>query len=174
MKKINIALIPQTRSADVVHCASHFSEIADRYFLSETSLPHVTLHQLYINEDDIQALVAKINASGVRQSIVLAFDSFSCVTFDGVTHWASLMPDKFDELHQMHKIIAEVISLPVKSHYDPHMTLMSTKQKNYESMVENVKKAYTTIEDTFVLSVGYSDEIGQYLEAIHRFHDTSN
>ncbi|HEU5281422.1 MAG TPA: 2'-5' RNA ligase family protein [Gammaproteobacteria bacterium] len=169
MKLFNIALIPESKSMDVINCAKHFSGIAGQYLLGDLSLPHVTVYQFKARESEIDSVLNKVKSANIEHAINLSFETFSCITFDNKTHWASLMPDNVDELNHMHKTIASAINRPVKSNYDPHMTLMSTQQSDYELLVDSVKQNYRPISDKFVLSVGESDEVGQYLKVIHTF-----
>lgn len=43
----------------------------------------------------------------------------------------------------------------------PHMTLLNTRNKDYEKDVDSIKKSYNPISDKFVLSLGHSDDVGQ-------------
>jgi 2'-5' RNA ligase len=67
----------------------------------------------------------------------------------------------------MHGLIAHIINLPIKKSYDPHMTLISTKNKEYEKEVKKFLSLYEPISDKFVLSLGKLDDIGQLIEVIH-------
>jgi 2'-5' RNA ligase len=169
IKRSNIALIPTQANQQIIDCASHFTEIANNYLLGKQSLPHVTLYQLNGNDHDIPDIIKKLSAIQTIKSIDLSFETFSCISFDQKVHWASLMPDKIAVLMQWHKQIAECMNQPIKPTYDPHMTLMNTKQHDYELLVDAVKLQYKAIKDKFILSIGESDEIGQYLKVIHRF-----
>ena len=48
----------------------------------------------------------------------------------------------------------------------PHLTLLSTTDKNYESKAAPIMKTYRTISDKFVLCMGNCDEIGQFTNII--------
>ena len=171
LKRFNVALIPTQANQQVIDCASHFSKIADNYLLGEHSLPHLTLYQFNASESDITSVIAKLASSPIANPIHLSFETFSCISFDQKVHWASLMPDKMDALTQLHQKVAAILGQPIKPSYDPHMTLMNTRQGDYEVLVDAVKKNYEVIKDTFVLSIGESDEVGQYLKVIHRFEE---
>lgn len=169
MNIFNIALVPRVISLKVIEYARYFSSISDGYLLGEASLPHVTLYQFKGNEDELARIVSELEAVDIRRSLVLRFEEFSCITFDHEVYWASLMPDKVHELTEMHGLIANLINHPVKKNYDPHMTLMSTRDRDYELVVDSLRLDYTPLCDEFILSIGRSDEIGQYLELIHLF-----
>lgn len=166
MNKFNIALVPSQKGPEIIKYARLFSSIAGDYLLGDSSLPHVTLYQFSAHNADIGHIINKLKAQDIKRSLVLQFKGFSCVSFDQKTYWASLMPNHLVELNELHKCIAEIIDQPVKSNFDPHMTLMSTEHADYESMVENVKRDYEPICDNFILTIGESDEIGQYLKVL--------
>lgn len=164
--KYNIALIPSSQSCSVIEYARFLAPIADKYLLGERSLPHVTLYQFYAEESQIELLWETVRSKLDRHTIELAFHEFSCLTFDESTFWASLLPDHGDALMQMHYVVAETIGQPIKQNYDPHMTLMNTKNAAYEERVAILKNRYKPIRDTFVLALGKSDEIGQFTEVV--------
>jgi len=169
--RYNIALIPTTTAGSVIECSRKFAAISGDYLLGDESLPHVTIYQFTAEEDEISLILEKLETSEISKSIDLEFADFSCISFDNITYWASLMPDKVSELNQMHRLVAELLGKPIKRTFDPHMTLMSTKDRNYEQLVDDVKKRYRNIRDTFVLSLGCADEVGQYLKIIYAFND---
>ncbi len=165
--RYNLALIPSSESDAVVKYAHFLLDIADGYLLGEHSLPHVTLYQFQANESDIESIWEKAYSELNQTSIELAFEKFSCITFDRTVFWVSLLPDNDDVLMKMHSIVANVIKQPVKPSYDPHMTLINTKDSSYENLVNKLAKIYTPIKDTFVLALGRSDDIGQLIEIIY-------
>lgn len=170
LKKYNIALIPKSASKRITDFASNLSNISDQYLLGEHSLPHVTLYQFTAKEENIDVICQKIASSSIPRAINLKFNDFSCITFNQKIFWASLLPDRINDLHNMHKMIAEIIGHPIKSNYDPHMTLMSTQDKEYESLVDELKPNYAPINDEFILSIGESDDIGQISKNLISFH----
>ena len=165
--RYNIALIPAKENDSVIKCAHFLSDVADRYLLGENSLPHVTLYQFQANDSDIESIWEKACDKLSQTSIELTFEKFSCITFGQAIFWASLLPDNGDVLMKMHSIIADVINQPVKVNYDPHMTLISTKDASYENLVNKLYKTYTPIQDVFILALGRSDDIGQLTEVIY-------
>ncbi len=163
----NIALVPTKEAQQFIQCANFVSTVADRYLLGKSSLPHVTLYQFEANETDIDSIWEKACNELDQKSIELIFKKFSCITFDGNIFWASLLPDNCDVLMQMHAVIAGIVNKPVKSNYDPHLTLISTKDSMYENLVNKLSATYVPIQDVFVLALGRSDEIGQLTKVIN-------
>lgn len=168
--KYNLALIPLCINNEVIALAKKLSHLADNYLLGFKSLPHITLYQFNASEDDITSIWEKICHRWRYDPIDLTFDKFSCLTFDDEVYWISLLPDRREILSQMHECIANAISLPVKASFDPHMTLINTKKKDYELDVAELTKSYFRLKDKFVLSLGVSDDVGQYLRMIYRFN----
>lgn len=168
--KYNLALIPLCINDDVIALANKLSHMADNYLLGFKSLPHITLYQLHASEDDINSIWDKICHCWRYDPIDLTFDEFSCVTFDDEVYWVSLLPDRREILSQMHESIANAISHPVKASFDPHMTLINTREKDYELDVAELSEYYVRLKDKFVLSLGVSDDVGQYLKVIYSFN----
>jgi 2'-5' RNA ligase len=162
-----IALIPTTKAKQIVELSNKLSDIADRYLLGNSSIPHVTLYHFDAYEDDIKDIWVNVSSALTHEDIELVFDNFSCSTFDNVTFWALLLPNKVVTLSEMHEKVAEKIKCPIKNNYHPHMTLINSKNNCYEDKVNEIAEYYKTISDRFVLSLGRADEIGQYLEIIH-------
>lgn len=165
-KKYNLALIPISKGNEAITLANKLSHIADKYLLGERSFPHVTLHQFQADEKDIDIIWKKVCEEWQQKSINLEFNKFSCVTFDSNIFWVSLLPVDCDVLHRMHGFIANFLSLPVKKTFDPHMTLINTKDREYEKEVAKLSSFYEPIKDNFVLCLGISDDIGQLTEVI--------
>jgi len=162
IKKYNIAFIPISYSNTIINLAKNFAHIADKYLLGEHSLPHVTLYQFTWDGNEISNIWEKITSVFNETHIELTFDEFSCITFDHETYWASLMPNNRDILINLHHLIANILKMPIINTYDPHMTLMSTKNKEYENDVEKLKAQYVPVTDVFVMSLGECDDIGQF------------
>lgn len=99
----------------------------------------------------------------------MVFNEFSYITFNHITSWVSLLPNYSEKLIEMHQIVTNIVKKPSsKSYqeYDPHLTLINTKDKNYRQFSENVANSYHPISDTFSLSLGKSDDIGQFLKTV--------
>ncbi len=165
-KKFNIVLIPINENKKAIALSQSLKNVADIYLLGKESLPHVTLYQFDADENDIPNIWEKTCADVTPESIELKFEKFSCITFDNSTYWASLLPDNTDTLLKMHKAVASIINKPAKQNYDPHMTLISSKDKSYQNAVTELSKDYSPIKDTFILAIGESDDIGQLTKIV--------
>lgn len=166
-EKYNLALMPQTKSDEFVCYAQKFSHIADKYLLGVNSLPHITLYQFEAGEKDITAIWVRVCQEWKEKSIDLEFNNFSCITFDNDVYWVSILPNNRDILLKMHIQIASIISLPIKNTFDPHLTLINSKNKDYEKEVTKLSAFYSPIIDKFTLTLGRSDNIGQLTEIVH-------
>lgn len=164
--RYNIALIPDSEKNSVIKCSHYLSGIAYNYLLGENSLPHVTIYQFHANESEIKSIWEESCEKINQTSLQLSFKKFSCITFDEKIFWASLLPDNIDALMKMHVIIADIVKQPVKPNYDPHMTLINTKDSTYENLVNQLCERYFPIKDIFILALGRSDEIGQFTEIL--------
>lgn len=167
-KKYNLALIPVSKDGEVVALSKKFSTIADKYLLGDSSLPHVTLYQFQAEEKEIDHIWKQACNAWEEALLSLTFSKFSCITFDNNIFWISLLPDNCDILHKMHGLIANILQFPAKEAFDPHMTLISTKNKKYEEEAALVSDSYKPIADKFTLSLGTSDDIGQLTHVIYR------
>ena len=162
MPKYNLALTPVSTGDEIVKCAIQLSKLADKYLIGKDSLPHVTLYQFNAEEKIIDDIWKRVKEAWKEEPpIELEFKEFSCVSFDGVIFWVSLLPNNRDKLHEMHGLIAQVLNKPTKKNFDPHMTLFNTKNKDCEKDVGAIKSFYKPISDVFVLSLGHSDDVGQ-------------
>lgn len=161
MPKYNLALTPVSKGDEAIQCANQLSKLADKYLLSKDSLPHVTLYQFEAEEKEIEDIWRRVEQIWKEEPIELEFKEFSCISFDKTIFWASLLPNKGDELQRMHRLIAELLSKPIREKFDPHMTLFNTKNKDYEKDVDAIKASYKPISDIFVLSLGHSGDVGQ-------------
>lgn len=168
-KKYNLALTPVTKGGEIVTFSQKFSNIADKYLLGKSSLPHVTLYQFDAEEKEIDTIWEGVRRVWEEKPVELEFNKFSCISFDNIIYWVSLLPRDCSALHEMHGIIARILGLPPKKNFDPHMTLINTKDKTYEKEVDKSRPSYVPITDTFVLTLGLSDEIGQLTEVVHRY-----
>ena len=166
--KYNFALTPLHHRQKIIHYAQQLSHLTDQYILGEHSLPHVTLYQCHFDESEIKYRWQNVCQTLEQKLIELSFANVSCTTSNQEVYWISLMPDQRNILTNMHQTIAAVLNLPVKEDYDPHMTLLNTKDPRSLSISEAFKQTYSPIIDTFVLSLGNSDEIGQYTQVIYQ------
>lgn len=162
--KYNLALTPISKNNEVTSYARQLSKLADKYLLGKNSLPHITLYQFEAEAGEIENIWRHVRDLWKKDSIDLEFKEFSCITFDEVIFWVSLLPNNCDQLHRMHQLIAQALGKPIKQNFDPHMTLVNTKNKNYEAHVNILKRSYKPISDRFVLSLGSSDDVGQLVK----------
>lgn len=167
-KKYNLALTPVSRSNDVIALAKRFSNIADEYLLGNESIPHVTLYQFQAEETEINHIWEQVCRIWEKKPLKFVFKKFSCITFDNNIFWVSLVPSNCDVLHKMHGCIANILQLPIKKMFDPHMTLVNTKDKEYEKTAAFISASYKPIMDTFILSLGLSDDSGQLVNIIYQ------
>lgn len=163
----NLALTPVSKGEEAVKYAERLAKFADKYLLGEASLPHVTLYQFEAHEKGIEAIWMHVGKFWNEEPIELEFKQFSCLSFDNnVTFWPSLLPDNCIKLQNMHSVIAKALDKPIKENFDPHMTLLSTKNKDFANCMEALKNSYQPISDEFILSLGHSDDIGQLTKII--------
>ncbi len=168
LKKYNIAFVPTSIQHTIIKYAQYFSEIADEYCLSDRALPHVTLCQFHAEEDELVNLWHLICKAIHKYSIYLEFKDISCITRDHIIHWVSLLPDQRLLLSKMHQVIAPIVDVPVKDVYEPHMTLINTKNSGYQKKVNEFIKFYSPIADQFVLAIGDCDAVGQFTQIIYK------
>lgn len=167
IKKYNIALTPLSQSERIIKLANKLSHVADKYLLGYHSLPHVTLYQFMLDDREIANCWGKVTATFNEQNINLIFNEFSCVTFDNDTFWVSLMPNNRDLLIKSHYFVANIINMPIRELYDPHMSLINTKNKEYAKELKEPIDHYVPIKDIFTLSLGECDEIGQFTKLLY-------
>lgn len=167
MKKYNIALLPLLKNNEFIFLANEFSSVADKYILRNNSLPHVTLCQFEYMENKIENIWCKVFDQWSKQHISLKFTKFSYITFDSNIYWISLLPEEQSLLHHMHRLIANILQLPPKMNYDPHLTLINTKNSNCKDEIDRISKTFVPIMDLFFLALGESDEVGQFCKVIY-------
>lgn len=168
LKKYNIALIPTTVKENFIKNSQYFYKISDQYQLGEKSLPHVTLYQFHAKEQDIEQVWMKICGALLEHSIRLEFKEFSYITFNNTIFWISLLPDQRDALNKMHQLVAKTVNVPINKSYDPHLTLVNTKNKKYKEIANELEKSYLPTSDDFVLALGECDDIGQFTKIIYK------
>lgn len=161
LKKYNIALMPISKKEEIIQFAQHFSAISDEYQLGMHSLPHITLCHFHAEEKNIQAIWQRICQALPKQGIELTLTDFSCITFNGIIFWISLIPNQRSVLNTMHRIVATIVKEPVNAYYTPHMTLANTRDAQYGKKITEITKFYTALSDQFILSIGACDSIGQ-------------
>ena len=151
-----------------------FSKISDRYLLGKKALPHLTLCQFQAEPREALQIWKQVYNALEQKSIRLCFKEWRCISFDDHVYWVSLLPVHNEDLIKMHLQVAHILKNPTSKsfkHYDPHITLMNTKSKKYPTWVKKLSETYIPFEDTFVLALGKSDSVGQFLEPIHRYQE---
>ena len=171
MQRYNLALIPVTYQLELIKIADQFKHGGEiDYLLGNTSLPHITLAQFYL--DDITTL-EKIwdNVSQLKQNkpqrLTLQLKGLNCY-FDSKQNdfvWLQLLPESSIDLVSLHHEIINIlkdyaITSLNKSleNYEPHLTLAHTTNLIYVDECEQYQIALT---DQFYIGLGESDEIGQ-------------
>lgn len=162
MKKFNVAFLPLQKGQELILLSKKLIFLNPEYQLGDTSLPHLTLCQFYAEESDIDTIWDNICDNVEVDTINLEFSDFSFVTFDNVTYWISLLPKDSGELHILHSKISSIVHSTSNKPYDPHLTLISTKDNFYEFKGKPVSEGYKVISDRFILSLGECDSLGQF------------
>ena len=170
-RRYNIALIPSAHSARFVSLAQRFSEIAASYRICDNSLsiPHVTLCHFRAEAGDIKTIWQRLGKSVTQPSIELTFDQISCQTIHEI-NWIALIPDHLPELMRLHHLAAALVDNllgTVGKDYDPHLTLINTYHADFKAIAQAMP--FTPINDSFVIAVGESDDVGQLTKIIHRY-----
>ena len=166
--KYNIALLPQSKSNKFIQLAQQFSDSADQYLLGENSLPHITLYQFYTYENEISDIWQHISQQLHEPTLSIDLIQFSYSTYKNNLYWILLLPNKTEILHKMHATVANTLQLPIKESFEPHLTLINTKNSSLMPEIIKLEESYRPITDTFTLSLGKSDEMGQYTKVIYQ------
>lgn len=167
--RYNIALIPLNKSTQLTAIAESLSFIADKYLLGKESLPHITLCQFTAASSDLPLIWNTVLDNLGQKSISLTLKEFSCITVANES-WVSLLPNNRDDLNEMHTKISSFIKNPIKKiydYYDPHLTLINTTKIAYQKSVALLFSQFQPISDTFLLSIGISDQIGQFKKILY-------
>ncbi len=168
-KKYNLALLPKNCRVDVIALSKAFATVADHYQLGEHSLPHVTLAQFYAYDEMVPSLwdmiCAALTQNKLPQKIQLVFQAVSFTTSNQKTFYLSLVPNINNVLINMHLVVAACVGEPLNrayAEYDPHMTLVSTQQKDQAYLLfKKQQKETIYLADEFVLSLCDCDVHGQ-------------
>jgi len=167
-KRYNIALRPINQVHQFIEFARNFAFLADSYLLGKKSFPHLTLCQFFVEEMDLARIWRQVNDALDSRLIFLSFSRYSFITAKSY-YWVSLIPDYCDVLFKMHYAVANIIRDPINrsfEQYDPHITLINTKAEDYEEKVKQNIPVPPLLADTFILSLGKSDDVGQFVEVI--------
>ena len=174
LKKYNIALLPSSRCEDFIVLSQKFSILSPVYQLGPRSLPHVTLCQFKANVSEIDEIWDDVCAVQGNHLLNLKFSNFSCMTFDNIFFWVSLVPNNLLVLTRMHSKILNIVKSGNDKLYDPHLTLIGTLDSSYERQVELLQIGHKCISDKFILSLGGCDEIGQFTDVIKQIDVKDN
>jgi len=170
--RLNIALLPKNKSQAFVDLSTSFS-ISSDYTLGNDSHPHITLTQFTVPDDyDIDELWEAVKSHLPTTELSIKLDKFSI--FESAEHvWVSLLikPDPVcnnlrEQLFYFLKERGITCSSTSLEKYDPHLTLARKAKLSLLDQVKTRNEVHE--EDTFLLSLGKSDEIGQFVEVIKR------
>jgi hypothetical protein len=165
-EKYNLALVPTSINDRVVAVAQEFSSLAERYLLNGVnSLPHVTLYQFRTESHHLDRLWKRA-CELLAAQIHLTFHQVGYDTFNDITYFISLLPDQVEDLNDMHVLAAGALELPIKASFDPHMSLLDTKRRDYGKEVKEMVLPWLPLADVFVLALGKCDEVGQFTEIV--------
>lgn len=171
--RYNLALIPTSKSDSFIELAHGFSEIAYQYLLGENSLPHITLRHFEAHEFEIASIWQETLPIMEKKPITLELSSFSFTTSDNHIYWISLLPNRTNLLYRLHSEINRILRTQPKKPFDPHLTLLNTTKNNYQKDINKMALSFKPITDSFKLTLGRSDVIGQYREALYHHVFTS-
>ena len=166
MKKYCIALLPLTTSDDFIDFSQKLPLTSIKYQLGPSSYPHVTLKQFYAEESEIEKTWEDVCGLLDTHQLHIGFKIFSCITFDGINFWVSLLPDERLELIEMNSKISKLIASPSSRVYDPHLTIISTLDVDFQTKTDPSCKTFKPISDDFILSLGECDELGQFTQIV--------
>jgi 2'-5' RNA ligase len=158
----NIALLPLTKSDELIRLANRFAENVDTYLLGPNSLPHITLCHFMAQAMDMETFWQEAQSCSSNKFELDLFE-VSYLT-KNEENWISLLPKQREELTKLHCLIAKIIKTPLNrsyTDYDPHLTLLNTKSKITPKIPD------LPIHDTFILSLGTSDKFGQFTSIIY-------
>jgi len=160
IKKYNLAFIPKYRINTFISLVSEEGPDTNGYCISHHSIPHITICHFFFDSLLIENVWREILNQIDQTSLRISFSSYSTITFDKNTYWLSLMPNEYEYLKELFKIVSNLIDPIRKDLYDPHLTLFNYAEKDSETTRKMMHKNIF-IEDEFNLVLGDCDEIGQ-------------
>ncbi len=170
MKKYNIAFVPKEKAQEFITLCTVHTTKPHNYYLNEKSIPHLTICQFYLEEDNVDLLYDNIRSELITTEITLSFNKYSHLTFDENTYWLSVLPEEFEELNSIYICVSKIIK-PLRSDaYDPHLTLFNylvednEKNKDFHELDRCMN-----IQDEFMLVIGECDKVGQLTKIIKSF-----
>lgn len=174
-RRFNIAYIPTANQTRFIELAKEQARIAQAatYCLGPSSLPHVSLCHFMAEEHHIPKIWAEIGALKLSM-LNLRFESIRDKSYSddspyGGLSWISLMPNHLQELADVHLKIAKIIKHPLNhayQDYDPHLTLLNSKNKAACLLLSGASIA-PPIEDDFILALGTIDAVGQLTKILY-------
>ncbi|WP_058534666.1 hypothetical protein [Legionella saoudiensis] len=167
MNRYCVALLP-VRNTEAFISLSQQIPLEKDYQLGLNSLPHVTISQFLLTENKLAKLWETVIEMDVL-SLNLTFKAFSCITFDKINFWISLLPTKTEELNKLHTKLNPIVNVQSFRPYDPHLTLLSTKDPNYIGKAHSILKKDILLSDDFVIAIGNCDKLGQFTNTIYKF-----
>jgi 2'-5' RNA ligase len=165
--RYNIALIPRNKSDELITLARNFYPLAGKYKIGDCSQPHITLCQFMANESECEAFWKKVSNSIIEHTIILSLIEIDYCTTDS-TNWIFLRPNRLEILMKMHCMVANIIDTRIGrcfENFDAHMTLVNTDEKIFEVKVRS--QHFEPIQDEFILSLGQTDDVGQYKKVMY-------
>lgn len=166
--RYNVALIPRYKSNDLIALARNFYPLAGKYKIGGNSQPHITLCQFMASETECESFWKQICESSIEHTITLSLIEIDYCTTDS-TNWIFLRPNKLESLMKMHCIVADIIDTRIGrcfEKFDAHMTLVNTDEENFPGKVKS--QHFEPIQDEFILTLGLTDDMGQYKKIIYQ------
>jgi len=174
--KYNIALIPvEEKVTDqiVKYAKTQFQVKPAEYLLGPNSLPHITLCHFVAEEKQVEDISKRIIALN-QSSLELTFETQRSKTYLahpiwGKWSWVSLMPDRQDQLKEMHEKMATIVR-PTNAAfdaYDPHMTLINSYDKEQCKKINETPQVFPAFKGSFKIILGKLDDVGQVTEVLY-------
>jgi 2'-5' RNA ligase len=182
--RFNLALLPGGATAkSMFETASHFRSIADGYLLHpEQALPHLTLTQFYAAQQNLPKIWARISAAlPASFSVFMQGLVFRDIGEFGKKHrghagvWVDVKPS--DDLLKIQKTAVSALRrmkinpLTASSGYEPHFTLC--RCRSFDSLPKLRWPIFLPKQEKTVLSIGRSDDMGQFQEVIFKTRNKS-
>jgi 2'-5' RNA ligase len=171
-----IALLAELPNLFIEEAQAQFSRIAEGYLLSNDSLPHVTLAQFYLdNENELKKIWDELQT----QVVTMPQPRFTGIGFTQKAKnlWGvSLSVARDSELLNLHCVVVDALQKHTiqplndsKELYRPHLTLARIREPKLDNF--NVTLLQAT---PFVFALGQADENGQYLKSIFKRDHVTN